>query len=90
MRLSDLVGGAAHVCGPETTIEDAAAAMAAAGHGSLGVVEGSALVGVVTGEDLARFLPRERADAIRRDLVAWDIDLFESVRDATESASGRG
>jgi hypothetical protein len=28
-------------------------------------------------------LPRSRADAIRRDLVAWDIDLFESVRDAT-------
>lgn len=43
-----------------------------------------ALTGVVTGEDLARLLPRTRADAIRRDLVAWDIDLFESVRDASE------
>jgi hypothetical protein len=42
-----------------------------------------ALLGVVTGEDLARLLPRPRGDAIRRDLVAWDIDLFESVRDAT-------
>lgn len=41
------------------------------------------LVGVITGEDLARLLPRARAEAIRRDLVAWDIDLFESVRDAT-------
>jgi hypothetical protein len=41
------------------------------------------LAGVVTGEDLARLLPRSRADAIRRDLVAWDLDLFESVRDAT-------
>jgi saccharopine dehydrogenase-like NADP-dependent oxidoreductase len=38
--------------------------------------------GVVTGEDLARLLPRSRVDAVRRDLVAWDIDLFESVRDA--------
>ncbi|KAA6185367.1 saccharopine dehydrogenase [Thiohalocapsa marina] len=38
--------------------------------------------GVVTGEDLARLLPRARIDAVRRDLVAWDIDLFESVRDA--------
>ena len=45
--------------------------------------EGGELAGVVTGEDLARLLPRSRADAIRRDLVAWDIDLFESVRDAT-------
>jgi len=38
--------------------------------------------GVVTGEDLARLLPRPRIDAVRRDLVAWDIDLFESTRDA--------
>jgi saccharopine dehydrogenase (NAD+, L-lysine-forming) len=42
-----------------------------------------ALLGVVSGEDLARLLPRPRGEAIRRDLVAWDIDLFESVRDAT-------
>jgi hypothetical protein len=45
--------------------------------------DNGALNGVITGEDLARLLPRERADAIRRDLVAWDIDLFETVRDAT-------
>lgn len=38
--------------------------------------------GVVTGEDLARLLPRSKIDAVRRDLVAWDIDLFESTRDA--------
>ena len=43
----------------------------------------SSLVGVITGEDLARILPRTRADAVRRDLVAWDIDLFESIRDAS-------
>lgn len=45
---------------------------------------GGGLHGVITGEDLARILPRPRADAIRRDLVGWDIDLFESVRDASE------
>jgi hypothetical protein len=45
--------------------------------------DGGSLEGVVTGEDLARLLPQSRADAIRRDLVAWDIDLFETVRDAT-------
>lgn len=39
--------------------------------------------GVVTGEDLAGLLPRQRIDAVRRDLAAWDIDLFESVRDAS-------
>lgn len=45
----------------------------------------SKLVGVLGGVDLARLLPRRRADEIRRDLVAWDIDLFDSVRDASES-----
>lgn len=39
--------------------------------------------GVVTGEDLAILLPRQRIDAIRRDLAAWGIDLYESVRDAS-------
>jgi len=42
------------------------------------------IVGVLSGVDLARLLPQARADAIRRDLVAWDIDLFQSVRDASE------
>jgi len=46
-------------------------------------VDGGQLQGVITGEDLARLLPSARVEAIRRDLVAWDIDLFESVRDAT-------
>lgn len=45
--------------------------------------EPGSIRGVVTGEDLARLLPQPRIDAVRRDLVAWDIDLFESVRDAT-------
>ncbi len=45
--------------------------------------EGGELIGVITGVDLARLLPRSRADAIRRDRVAWDIDLFETVRDVT-------
>jgi len=47
------------------------------------------ITGVITGEDLARLLPRTRIDAVRRDLVAWDIDLFESVRDAGSQAVTR-
>lgn len=50
--------------------------------------ESGELGGVITGEDLARLLPPSRVEAIRRDLVAWDIDLFESVRDATPVAAG--
>lgn len=40
------------------------------------------LPGIITGEDFAWLLSRARLDAIRRDLVAWDLNLFESVRDA--------
>lgn len=47
--------------------------------------EPGTIQGVVTGEDLARLMPQPRIDAIRRDLVAWDIDLFESTRDATSA-----
>ncbi len=43
--------------------------------------EGS-IVGVLSGEELARIMPRYRFEAVKRDLVAWDIDLFDSVRDA--------
>jgi len=45
--------------------------------------EPGSIAGVVTGEDLARLLPRPRIDAVFRDLVAWDIELFASARDAT-------
>jgi len=45
--------------------------------------EPGSIQGVVTGEDLAGRLPRTRVDAVRRDLAAWDIELFEGVRDAT-------
>jgi hypothetical protein len=46
------------------------------------------LVGVLSGEDLAQLLPARSAEAIRRDLVGWDIDLFQSVRDASEEIGG--
>jgi saccharopine dehydrogenase (NAD+, L-lysine forming) len=42
------------------------------------------IAGVTTGVDLARQLPPVLADAVRRDLVAWEIDLFQGIRDAAE------
>jgi len=45
--------------------------------------EPGSIQGVITGEELARLLPRSRIDAVFRDLVAWDIELFASTRDAT-------
>lgn len=40
------------------------------------------LRGVLSSEDLARMFSRARLDAVRRDFVAWGLDLFHGVRDA--------
>lgn len=93
MTLADLVSGTAHVCGPQTTIEDAAAAMTVAGHGSLGVVEGGALVGVITERDLVRALGAGfgAGDLVRRwmtpdpDVFAPEVDVFDAAQWLLES-----
>ena len=48
-----------------------------------GRAEPGSIEGVITSEELARWVPRPRIDAVFRDLVAWDIELFASTRDAT-------
>ncbi len=75
------------MCGPDTTIEDAAAAMSASGHGSLGVVEGGALVGVVTERDLVRALGAGHGagDLVRRWMTP-DPDVFDPGVDVFEAA----
>ena len=52
MRLGDLVGDAPYVCGPDTTLLEAAAAMEGSDLGSLAVVEGMDLLGLVTERDI--------------------------------------
>ena len=54
MRLGDLVGNSPHVCGPDTTVVEAAVAMEASDLGSLAVVEGRELVGLITEQDIRR------------------------------------
>ncbi|HET9260281.1 MAG TPA: CBS domain-containing protein [Acidimicrobiia bacterium] len=54
MRLGDLVGKAPYVCGPDTTLLEAAAAMEDSDLGSLAVVEGLDLIGLVTERDIRR------------------------------------
>jgi hypothetical protein len=70
--------GATYISYP-TAVGAAILAWHSLGHGW--EVPGS-LRGVLTGEDLAGLLSPARVYAVRRDLAAWDIDLFESVRDA--------
>ena len=88
MKLRDLVGKAAHICGPATTLREAAAAMTQKGHGSLGVVEGMVLLGLVTERDLVRAI----ASGLDPDQVAVssimskDPDTFSPEFDVSEAA----
>ena len=66
MRLGDLVSNSPYVCGPETTILEAAVAMEGSDLGSLAVVEGRDLVGLITERDIRRS-------------VAEDVDLATAV-----------
>ncbi|HEU4917236.1 MAG TPA: CBS domain-containing protein [Acidimicrobiia bacterium] len=66
MRLADLVNDSPYVCGPETTILEAAVAMEGSDLGSLAVVEGRDLVGLITERDIRRS-------------VAEDVDLASTV-----------
>jgi len=54
MQIRSLVGGTARLCGMTTSLEEAARAMVDESTGSLGVVEGSALAGIITERDILR------------------------------------
>ncbi len=54
MQIRSLVGGTARLCGMTTSLEEAAQAMVAESTGSLGVIEGSALAGIITERDILR------------------------------------
>ena len=52
MQLRGMVGGRADVCGLETTLQEVSEAMLTAQTGSVGVIEGRALVGIITERDI--------------------------------------
>lgn len=88
MLLADLVSGRPHICGPATTLAEAARAMSEAGHGSLGVVDGRRLVGVITERDLVRAIAAG-ADLAGEPVHRWmgvDPDLFQADTDVVDAA----
>ncbi len=89
MKLGALVGGSASVVGPEATLEDAADAMLDAGTGSLAVIDGRALVGIVTERDIVRCVGAEEdpADELVRDWMTSDPDTFSPDVDVQEAAA---
>ncbi len=86
--LGDLVSGRPHICGPETTLVEAARAMSEAGHGSLGVIQKRRLVGVVTERDLVRAIGAG-GDPTTEVVSRWmgrDPDSFSPSTDVVDAA----
>jgi CBS domain-containing protein len=88
MLLRALVGTAARVCGPATSLREAAVAMHERGHGSLGVVDGMKLLGLITERDLVRAMANG-ADLDRMTVSSFmsrDPDIFSPEFDVWEAA----
>ena len=93
MRLGDLVSNAPHVCGPDTTVSEAAIAMEGSDLGSLAVVEGRELVGLVTERDIRRTVaegidPGTMVSSIMSDepdTFDPDLDVWDAAAWITES-----
>jgi len=91
MRLGDLVGDAPFVCGPDTTLIEAAAAMEGSDLGSLAVVEGMNLLGLVTERDIRRAVAnRTDLDSPVSSVMSDDPDTFDPDLDVWDAASWIG
>ena len=89
MNLGDLVGAAPHMCGPDTTILEAALAMEESDLGSLAVVDGRDLIGLVTERDL-RHTIAGRIDPGRTtvsQIMSKDPDTFDPDLDVWDAAA---
>lgn len=88
MKLGDLVGDAPYVCGPDTTLVEAAAAMEGSDLGSLAVVEGHSLLGLITERDIRRAVAdgTDLNSAVSK-LMSGDPDTFDPDLDVWDAAS---
>jgi len=83
------VGDAPYLCGPATTLIEAAAAMEGSDLGSLAVVEGMTLLGVVTERDLRGAIARgEDLDSTQvSSVMAIEPDTFDPDLDVWDAAA---
>ncbi len=88
MRLGDLVGDAPYVCGPDTTLVEAAAAMEGSDLGSLAVVEGMELLGLVTERDIRRAVAAGTdLEAAVSTVMSDEPDTFDPDLDVWDAAT---
>ena len=88
MRLGELVGDAPHLCGPDTTLLEAATAMDESDLGSLAVVEGRELVGLITERDMRRAIATGTdLDTPVSQVMSGDPDTFDPDLDVWDAAA---
>ena len=90
MKLRALVGGSAEVIGLEATIVEAADAMVEAGTGSLAVIDGRTVVGIITERDLVKALAEAEDDVDEEPVRDWmtpEPETFSPETDVQEAAA---
>lgn len=88
MRLGELVGDAPFICGPDTTLTEAAAVMEESDLGSLAVVEGMDLLGLVTERDIRRAVANGMdLNAAVSTLMSDEPDTFDPDLDVWDAAT---
>ena len=88
MRLGDLVANTPHVCGPDTTLLEAAVAMEGSDLGSIAVVEGMNLLGLITERDIRRAVANgTHLDTAVSAVMSDDPDTFDPDLDVWDAAS---
>jgi CBS domain-containing protein len=88
MRLGDLVGNTPHVCGPDTTLLEAAVAMERSDLGSIAVVEGMNLLGLITERDIRRAVANGTdLDTAVSAVMSDDPDTFDPDLDVWDAAT---
>lgn len=89
MKLGDLLGNAPYLCGPATTLTEAAIAMEGSDLGSLAVVEGMSLLGLVTERDLRGAIARgdDMEDTTVSRVMGADPDTFHPDLDVWDAAA---
>ncbi len=92
VNLGDLIGDSPFVCGPDTTVAAAARAMEESDLGSLAVVEGTALLGLITERDIRRAVAQGAdLDVIQvSGVMSEDPDTFQPDLDVWDAASWIG
>lgn len=94
VTLRELVSGTPFICGPDTTLLEVSRSMAEYGHGSVAVIDGRDLVGILTERDVVRAVadgvdlasePVRSRMATEPDVFGPDVDVFEAGEFLLES-----